>query len=108
MKVYVGGAYQGQAALAEAENPGAEIIDAFHARVRELLADGGDAAAFARRLIAEKPDAVIVCDEIGAGIVPLEAEDRAWREATGRAMCLLCQSADAVTRVCCGIGVRIK
>ena len=38
----------------------------------------------------------------------LEAEDRAYREAVGRALCVIAQEAERVTRCICGIGVIIK
>jgi adenosyl cobinamide kinase/adenosyl cobinamide phosphate guanylyltransferase len=40
--------------------------------------------------------------------VPVDRNDRAWREAAGRALCVLAQKSESVTRVICGIGVRIK
>ena len=52
------------------------------------------------------PHCVIICDEIGSGIVPLRKEDREWREKTGRVCCKLAKQADAVYRVFCGIGMR--
>lgn len=108
MKLYIGGAYQGQQELAEQENGNAVIIGAFHERVREVIAQGGDPREFARQLCIDTPDAVIVSDEIGSGIVPMSAEERAWREGVGRALCIIAQHAKSVTRVVCGIGVRIK
>jgi len=51
---------------------------------------------------------VIVADEIGCGVVPVDRNDRTWREATGRALCVLAQKSENVTRVVCGIGVCIK
>lgn len=41
-------------------------------------------------------------------MVPLAAEDRAFREAAGRALCVIAGRAEQVTRCVCGIGVRIK
>ena len=120
MKLYIGGTENGQRELAERESGlrpvycapeaalSAPAIDGFHQTVRALLSDGGDAAAFARRLAAENPDAVIVCDEIGLGIVPLDPFERRWREETGRALCILAAAAEQVTRVCCGIPRRLK
>lgn len=108
MKIYVGGAYQGQSELARYENPNAEIIDRFQERIRELIERGEDVAGYLDQLLKEHPSAVIVSDELGAGIVPMEPMDRAWREAHGRAMCLLTRQAQSLTRVVCGIGVRIK
>ena len=108
MKLYIGGAYQGQEALARAENPGAEIIPDFHEAVRDALRRGEEPRAFAARVCAEKPEAVIVSNEVGAGVVPIDPTERAFREAVGRALCVAAQAADSVTRVICGIGVRIK
>ena len=105
MKLYIGGAHQGQEELARHENPGAEIIPDFH-----LLLKNHDGAprAFAEDFYREHPDAVVIANEIGCGVVPIDKNDRAWREAAGRALCVLAQKAETVTRVVCGIGVRIK
>lgn len=54
------------------------------------------------------PDGVIICDEVGCGVTPLDRADRDWREAVGRLCCELADSAEAVYRVSCGIGRRIK
>ena len=108
MKLYIGGAYQGQDELAARENPGAEIIQNFHEKVRTAILKGEDPKEFARGICLEKPDAVIVANEVGAGIVPMEASERAFREAVGRALCVIAQASDAVVRVVCGIGARIR
>ena len=60
------------------------------------------------RQAAAHPEAVIAANEVGAGVVPLRAEDRLFREAVGRALCVIAQEAEQVTRCVCGIGVRIK
>ena len=108
MKLYIGGAYQGQEELARAENPGAVILSDFHEAVRGALNRGEDPRDFARRVCRERPGAVIVANEVGAGVVPIDPAERAFREAVGRALCVVAQEAESVTRVVCGIGVRIK
>lgn len=105
MKLYIGGAHQGQEELARRENPGAEIIPDFHLMLKGF---SGDPRAFAKDFLEAHPGAVVVADEIGCGVVPIDRGDRAWREAAGRALCLLAQQSETVTRVVCGIGVRIK
>ena len=55
--------------------------------------------------LAEK---ILIFDDISCGVVPLEAEERAWRERTGRLAAALAQSADEVWRVFFGLGERIK
>ena len=47
-------------------------------------------------------------DEVGGGIVPVDPEDRIYRELVGRAGQRLAKEAEQVHRVLCGIGVRIK
>lgn len=108
MKLYIGGAWQGQSELAHAENPDVMIWEDFHESIGLALQNGEDPCAFAARLIRQYPDAVIVANEVGSGVVPMSAQDRAFREAVGRALCVIAQEACEITRVVCGIGVRIK
>ncbi len=51
---------------------------------------------------------VIVCNEVGSGIIPMQRKDRAAREATGRLCIRLAQQADRVVRLACGIPMVIK
>ena len=53
-------------------------------------------------------DKILISDDISRGVVPIDAEIRAWREASGRANNYLAQQADRVWRVFCGIGQVIK
>ncbi|MBR5931764.1 MAG: bifunctional adenosylcobinamide kinase/adenosylcobinamide-phosphate guanylyltransferase [Lachnospiraceae bacterium] len=120
MKLYIGGLGHGQDVLAEKETGKkpelctmssaftAPAIDQFEELTKQIIREGGDAQAFARELLEKNPDVVVVCNEIGYGIHPLEREERLWREQTGRALCILADGAESVTRVCCGIGQRIK
>ena len=109
MKLYVGGMCQGQAELAQQENPGAELFLDFHETIRRaVLQDGQEPRAFAQQFCQAHPDAVVAANEVGAGVVPMAAQDRAFREAVGRALCVIAQHAQSVTRCVCGIGVRIK
>ena len=54
------------------------------------------------------PEGVVICDEVGCGVVPMDREERAWREQVGRTCCRLAERAAAVYRVTCGLGVRLK
>ena len=109
MKLYIGGAYQGQEELARQENPDGEIFERFHETIREKVQkEGQKALAFAEMFCREHPEAVIVSDEVGSGVVPMAAEDRAFREAVGRVLCVIARNAEQVTRCVCGIGVQIK
>ena len=120
IRLYIGGTGHGQAELAEKEtglkpvqcSPDEALkspsIDSFHLITKQILEKGGSPQDFARKLIAENPDAVICSDEIGCGIHPLLQEERTWREETGRALCIIAEAAGTVTRVFYGIGQRIK
>ncbi|MBR3225991.1 MAG: bifunctional adenosylcobinamide kinase/adenosylcobinamide-phosphate guanylyltransferase [Atopobiaceae bacterium] len=51
---------------------------------------------------------VVVCCEVGQGVVPMEAEERVWRERVGRTCASLAQRASKVVRMVCGIPLVIK
>ena len=59
-------------------------------------------------LIEKKSGCVVISDEIGCGIVPVEREQRELIERVGRVQIRLAQKADEVWRVFCGVGMRIK
>lgn len=58
--------------------------------------------------LEKHPEAVLICDEVGCGIVPMSKEERDYREKTGRICCKLAADATEVYRVICGIGTRLK
>lgn len=76
--------------------------------LQQVLRDLPDAEDAVRRWCAAHPDGVVICDEVGCGVTPLERSGREWREAVGRLCCALAEEAEAVYRVSCGLGVRIK
>lgn len=51
---------------------------------------------------------ILICDDISCGVVPMDKEVRAWREATGRAINALAAQADRVVRVFCGLPMVLK
>lgn len=59
-------------------------------------------------LLDANPDVIIICDEVGCGVVPVAPEERAWREAVGRLCCRLAERAARVERVFCGLGMVLK
>ena len=59
-------------------------------------------------LLQKNPDAVIVSEEVGYGVVPVDAFEREYREAVGRICTKLAAGSRRVTRVICGIGTVIK
>lgn len=51
---------------------------------------------------------IVICDEIGCGIVPMDRQQRVIREETGRLCIELAKQASAVVRMVCGIPTVIK
>ena len=58
--------------------------------------------------ISAVPEAVIISEQVGCGIVPADPLKRAFREKLGRLQIRLAEKADEVYRVTCGIGQKIK
>ena len=80
----------------------------FHSYIRRALEEGRELKTLAEDLTLRNPEAVIVVNELGSGVVPIDAFDRNYRETTGRICCELAQKAREVHRVVCGIGMVIK
>ncbi len=75
----------------------------FHA---ERLAARGRAPEELADLLARKE--VVICTEVGSGVIPADREQRLAREAAGRLSILLAQRAEAVVRMVCGVPTAIK
>lgn len=134
MELYIGGTSQGKLAYVLKKFPGALIVEGknaedegqgketdrtgsvviwnrFHLSVRQWLMEGWEPGQIWERMerwLEATPRAVIISDEIGNGIVPMEKEERRYREETGRLLCKLAERATLVERICCGLPLRIK
>ncbi len=124
MKMIIGGAFQGKSAYARNTYSDITWIDGencelqeifncqgilhFHIYIKRMLEAGEDVTEFPDKLISKNPDIIIVTDEIGYGVVPMEKDLRIYREQTGRICTKLAAFADQVTRIVCGIPVVIK
>ena len=58
-------------------------------------------------IVTDAAEEDILYDEIGCGLVPIDAFEREYREAHGRIMTELAARAKRVDRVICGIGTRL-
>ncbi len=123
MELYVGGACQGKLQYVLLRHPGLTeedvfdgavfsgrdsvkepsgmILNHFHLLVRNLNDEEIEK-------LLENKYRIIISDEVGSGVIPVDARERDYRERTGRWLCTLAASADRVERVICGIGQRIK
>lgn len=60
------------------------------------------------QLLGLPQDFVVICKEIGLGLVPVEQAGREYREVVGRTCCDLAAASEEVWRVFCGLGQQIK
>lgn len=81
-----------------------KIWNGFHKWFRQELLDGN----CPEDNLKEIADLIIISDEVGNGIVPMESFEREYRERLGRCLCYIAQRADCVERIACGIGQKIK
>ena len=87
------------------------IINHLHLWVKDLLLEGMEESEVQLTIlswVATHPNTILICDELGNGIVPLEKMERIWREQTGRLMIELAGQAERVERILCGLGQRLK
>lgn len=87
------------------------IWNNLHLCIRDLLVRGAELGVvddYVFSVVARFPNLVIISDEIGNGIVPLDEQDRIWREATGRILCRVASESNRVVRVVCGIPTVLK
>lgn len=73
--------------------------------VQKLAAGRDDLEALADELAQYE---VVIATEVGGGVIPVDAGERAAREAAGRLSCLLAQRAARVIRVFCGLPMELK
>ena len=74
--------------------------------VQDMVARDPDSATDLLPELLKKE--VVVCCEVGCGVIPLERSDRDMREATGRLCVALAREAERVVRIVAGIPTVIK
>ena len=87
------------------------VIYNFNNLIKELLVvydDEEKVKEKIKKMIKENRKAVIISNEIGYGIVPIDKFERRYRELTGRICCEVAKESKEVHRVICGIGTIIK
>lgn len=123
-QIIVGGAFQGKTRYAKQNNPEVELmggadcpldeiescmaINEFHAFTRRWLLEGRTKDELLKILEKNENLQLLISDEIGYGLVPVDDFEREYREFHGRVMTELAERADGVERVVCGIPQRIK
>jgi adenosylcobinamide kinase/adenosylcobinamide-phosphate guanylyltransferase len=124
MRLIVGGAYQGKLEYAISkygcnrvadgksctieDTYSCEILNHFHEYIKSNYTTLKSAISYIDSLCVKNPNVVIVCTEVGNGIVPIDRTERNYRELVGRVCCEVSKRAETVERVFCGLGVYIK
>ena len=84
------------------------IINHFHQWVKSRMVSGGCPEDEIMSFLDCNEDSIIICDEIGNGIDPIDSFEREYRERVGRILVQLAKRAEEVERIICGIGQKIK
>lgn len=126
MELYVGGMAQGKlsyvrekkkdkelfvvngAECGKEELMSADLVHQFHLYIKRGVEENENLYALIEELEEKNPNVILICDEVGAGIVPMKREDREYREMVGRICCTVAKKATRVERIVCGVGVRLK
>lgn len=124
LRIITGGTLQGKLSFAKQMYPGEKWTDGktcrleevqscramnhFHEFIKRWLEQGKGWKELADLILEKNGNLILVCDEVGCGLVPVDTFERKYRESVGRIMCSLAGQAERVDRVVCGIGMRIK
>ena len=122
MHLIIGGAYQGKTDYAKAQYSLADedIYTCCTAEIPQDVKALRHLERFARSCAAQGRSAVavwkelgispevVICDDVFCGIVPMDPEERLWREETGRLLTAIAADAARVTRIFCGLPMELK
>ena len=120
MILIIGGAYQGKLSFAkeafDLTDADIHICDMgeidFSKRciygIEEFTWGHPDPISYFREHREEWEDSVLILRDVFCGVVPMEAETRAWRQKTGRLAQYLSKEAERVSRIFCGLEQRLK
>ena len=120
MILIIGGAYQGKLDFAK-ETFGITDADVHTCtagdidfskrciyKIEEFSAHHNDPIGYFQAHREEWKDSVLILEDIFCGVVPMGAENRAWRQNTGRLAQYLSREAEHVSRIFCGLEQRLK
>ena len=120
MILIIGGAYQGKLDYAKSAF-GLTDEDVFTCvdgkidfsrrcidHIEEFVYSNSDALEYFKSHREQWQDSILICQDIFCGVVPMGAENRAWRQTTGRLCQYLSGEAQQVSRFFCGLEQRLK
>ena len=120
MVLIIGGAYQGKLAFAK-DTFGITDVDVYSCdtgeidfskrciyKIEEFTYGHPDSIGYFRTHRDEWENSILILQDIFCGVVPMGAENRKWRQNTGRLVQYLSKEAQQVSRIFCGLEQRIK
>ena len=120
MILIIGGAYQGKLDFAR-EQFGISEADIHNCRtgkidfsrrciygIEEFTRSHSDPIGYFKTHKGQWSDSILICQDIFCGVVPMGAENRTWRQRTGRLAQYLSKEAQQVSRIFCGLEQRLK
>ena len=124
MVLIIGGAYQGKLDFAKStfDLKPADIftctggaidfsrrcIDHIEEFTYACAQSGVDAVAYFQSHREQWRDSILICRDISAGVVPMGADMRSWRQMNGLTCRYLSGEAARVSRIFCGLEERLK
>ena len=118
MVLIIGGAYQGKLDYAKdslgvseiytCTGPEIDFSKGCIYKIEEFTAHHPDPVSYFRAHREQWRDSVLIMQDIFCGVVPMGAENRAWRQRTGRLAQYLSREAAQVSRIFCGLEQRLK
>ena len=118
MILVIGGAYQGKLDFVREELGVSEIYTCNGPEIafsmpciyksEEFTARHPDPVAYFQEHRDLWEDSILVMQDIFSGVVPMGAENRAWRQRPGRLAQYLSREATQVSRIFCGLEQRLK
>ncbi len=83
------------------------VLDNLHELLRRAM-EQNCSDTINEQLLQLPQQTVLICDEVGAGLVPTLQAERQWRELVGRTCCRLAVEAEQVWRIFCGLPQQLK
>lgn len=129
MELYIGGFSQGKLNFVKSLYPNYKVFaeddfekilslknekfiwNNFHLTIKKLLSSKIESSKIQNdlsKIILNNPEVIIISSEIGSGIIPLEKDERFFREFTGRLLCEIAKKSQKVVRIICGLTQRLK
>jgi len=87
---------------------GKKIIYEIDKWILALVKAETETADAVKTFVANNKDAIVICNDVSCGVVPMDPALRNWRESVGRAAAALSNASDEVVRLFCGIPTRLK